>query len=584
MEKRLGADLSGVKIHTGGESAVAASAVGARAFTVGSDVHFNAGQFAPGTKEGDRLLAHELTHVVQGQRSGIQRKADEQNDAAASDSMHEASVSQPHEEAEQEADAVADSVADNIHRHDDEQNQAAGKSSVSKESPSPKRDDAERREVEGDRPPKIAAKLDGVGLKVWRATTPPPSLASGAAPMDPEVEIDTVKTELASGASAGGNTYTPAEAEALAKTIAPSGKVRKSVLDTKKANCESALKKEWRTQLGSDRAFVGAYAKADTIALRKFGELDGEPDHNYEGGGGAAHKAKFYQQLASTIETEPVPRMNVFGKCDGTVRKAGLRMLGKIIPESVLEPLLHRTAGIDNTWKFSTDQKAVAADCVSSPTFPPSLRSMPHTDLLAKFPSVVKEFWIASGGAYAKSKLIGNLTPPNGGTWFSSGTVSVKPGDAGFAQLMEIGALQPEWFSDGAVKFTISSAGLGAVRENLRKPTCLDGMQSGMFVPKYDLSFFGVTGGGYNEFLAGTVPSANVTKMEIISTSPGLQQAIQAADAQARSGGHGSAMDAMERGQSPNLGQASGVYNQVATRTEQERRNPTRIDGAGQRV
>src|SRR5207249_2623 len=60
MEGQVGADLSGVKIHTGGESASAARGFGARAFTVGQDVHFGAGEFAPGTKEGDRLLAHEL--------------------------------------------------------------------------------------------------------------------------------------------------------------------------------------------------------------------------------------------------------------------------------------------------------------------------------------------------------------------------------------------------------------------------------------------------------------------------------------------------------------------------------------------
>lgn len=114
MERRLGADLSSVKVHTGGESAIAASAVGARAFTVGNDVHFNAGQFAPGTKEGDRLLAHELTHVVQGQRSGIQRKAE--SDSAKDDGgMAEPEVSQPGEPAEQEADAVGDKVASELH-------------------------------------------------------------------------------------------------------------------------------------------------------------------------------------------------------------------------------------------------------------------------------------------------------------------------------------------------------------------------------------------------------------------------------------------------------------------------------------
>src|SRR5262249_29667462 len=62
MESKLGADLSSVRVHTGGDSAEAADKLGARAFTVGSDVHFNAGEFAPGSKEGDKLLAHELTH------------------------------------------------------------------------------------------------------------------------------------------------------------------------------------------------------------------------------------------------------------------------------------------------------------------------------------------------------------------------------------------------------------------------------------------------------------------------------------------------------------------------------------------
>ncbi len=75
MEGQLGSDLSAVRVHADGASAETASSLGARAFTVGEAVHFNHGEFSPGTKEGDRLLAHELTHVVQGQKSGIQRRA-----------------------------------------------------------------------------------------------------------------------------------------------------------------------------------------------------------------------------------------------------------------------------------------------------------------------------------------------------------------------------------------------------------------------------------------------------------------------------------------------------------------------------
>lgn len=120
MEPRLGADLSAVKVHAAGDSAQAAKQLGARAFTVGNDVHFGAGELAPGSKEGDRLLAHELTHVVQGQRSGVQRKPDGGGDAHA-DAAHEGpagsdhDVSQPGDPAEKEADAVADKVTDQLH-------------------------------------------------------------------------------------------------------------------------------------------------------------------------------------------------------------------------------------------------------------------------------------------------------------------------------------------------------------------------------------------------------------------------------------------------------------------------------------
>src|SRR5262249_24850029 len=106
IEPHMGTDLSQVNVFTSGASAKAAEHLGARAFTVGEDVHFAAGQFAPGTKEGDRLLAHELTHVAQGQRAGVQRKAD----STAHEGEEVEQVSKPGEPAEVEADAVADKV------------------------------------------------------------------------------------------------------------------------------------------------------------------------------------------------------------------------------------------------------------------------------------------------------------------------------------------------------------------------------------------------------------------------------------------------------------------------------------------
>jgi hypothetical protein len=65
FEPRFAADFSGVRIHTGDRAASAALAVNAYAFTVGNRIAFGAGQYNPGSLAGRRLIAHELTHVVQ---------------------------------------------------------------------------------------------------------------------------------------------------------------------------------------------------------------------------------------------------------------------------------------------------------------------------------------------------------------------------------------------------------------------------------------------------------------------------------------------------------------------------------------
>ena len=71
FEPRFGQDFSQVRVHSDAEAAEAAQEVNARAYTVGQDVIFGAGQYSE-TSAGQKLLAHELTHVVQ-QEKGIQR-------------------------------------------------------------------------------------------------------------------------------------------------------------------------------------------------------------------------------------------------------------------------------------------------------------------------------------------------------------------------------------------------------------------------------------------------------------------------------------------------------------------------------
>jgi hypothetical protein len=70
FESRFGNDFSQVRVHTGDTSASLASSVSARAFTVGRNIFFGSNEYSPGTFEGQRLIAHELAHVVQ-QSSGL---------------------------------------------------------------------------------------------------------------------------------------------------------------------------------------------------------------------------------------------------------------------------------------------------------------------------------------------------------------------------------------------------------------------------------------------------------------------------------------------------------------------------------
>jgi hypothetical protein len=69
MESRLGHDFGDVRVHTDDAAHRSAASVQAHAYTVGSDVVFQRGQYDPGSTAGRTMLAHELTHVVQ-QRSG----------------------------------------------------------------------------------------------------------------------------------------------------------------------------------------------------------------------------------------------------------------------------------------------------------------------------------------------------------------------------------------------------------------------------------------------------------------------------------------------------------------------------------
>jgi len=80
MESQFGHNFEWVTIHTGSDAALSARQIGAHAYTIGGSIFFNEGQYQPETGEGQKLIAHELAHVIQ-QTSGLLRQVDNQLDS-----------------------------------------------------------------------------------------------------------------------------------------------------------------------------------------------------------------------------------------------------------------------------------------------------------------------------------------------------------------------------------------------------------------------------------------------------------------------------------------------------------------------
>jgi Domain of unknown function (DUF4157) len=100
MEDRLGADFSDVRVHTGAEASRSAAAVSALAYTVGSEVVLGPGSPALDSPAGKRMLAHELTHVVQQRQGPV-------SGTAMQDGI---SISDPSDRFEQAAEVNAEHV------------------------------------------------------------------------------------------------------------------------------------------------------------------------------------------------------------------------------------------------------------------------------------------------------------------------------------------------------------------------------------------------------------------------------------------------------------------------------------------
>jgi hypothetical protein len=134
----MGQDFTHVKVHTDSNADALSRQVGAKAFTTGSDVFFRAGAYNPASSDGQHLISHELTHVVQ-------------QGAVTPAVQGKMTVNDPNDQFEAEADSVADRVMSQP------EETAVQREEAPEEELMAKRDDIQRQEEE-----ELMAKRDGI--------------------------------------------------------------------------------------------------------------------------------------------------------------------------------------------------------------------------------------------------------------------------------------------------------------------------------------------------------------------------------------------------------------------------------------
>lgn len=574
MEGRLGADLSGVKVHAGAEAAGAADSLGARAFTVGEDVHFGAGQYEPGTKEGDRLLAHELTHVVQGQKAGIQRKADdggvEQGGTAAHGDERSAGgqeVSQPHEPAEQEADKTADAVTAHL-REGEQQDGGGGNAATGKNTKKDKTDAAPDGTAAGGADDQHSHGNDHG--------------ASAEANAGGHGNPDAAKVSATPSAPIGRKVVLP---KCIEVTAAPPTVARKVILRAAakgataaapgSASSATAGKNPHAGKLHGDPvAFVKQACAADKIAMQKIQDVEGERDIQDVAPKTAA--GAFFKQIADNINSDAnLDLKHSYLSAGFQAAAMPYVKMGHKIDKSKITGLCSRTVRVENWWRFNCNQQQFLkqADQVTKG----KVKGKEREDLAYSLMKLeLSENPGAALGTLDRSKPI----QPSGITgWFTDDKVKVEPGkDAGFRQLLHIFALQPEVFAEGTVFIEIAPKGLEG---EVRKPTAYDGMQSSLWVPRPG-DTFGVTGGGLREFLADNIKGSAVQTANARVPSSGLAAEIKKYDDDTKSAtGSASATEASLRGEKGvrSGGKGKGITDSVVATTQHEREHPSPARG-----
>ncbi len=315
---------------------------------------------------------------------------------------------------------------------------------------------------------------------------------------------------------------------------------------------------------------VKAVASKDPIAIQKLADLDAEQYLEVP-----TKKDDFYTQLATRLESPSLDRTRIFPIMT-SLAKLGFLFKGQKVPDDRVSPFQSRNQGVDKLYDINqvdvdidlqmeqdwTDTGAPLA------ALPPGAKT--NTDLRKKAYRHILKRGRPPMGTIDTSKDISNYP-----TWYAPGEISVPPGSAetAYGQMMQLGALQPEWYPNGTVVLNIHRKKVAAAQRELRKPTAFDGMMSALWTARNQPGeVYGVTGGGLGEFLEAGVTYADVSEATAVIPNDNYLDEIQRLSATVPRGS--STGEELLRGNAVGTNLTTGLYQGLIDRTTQEANNP----------
>ncbi len=335
---------------------------------------------------------------------------------------------------------------------------------------------------------------------------------------------------------------------------------------------------------GAARSATQTVASPDPIAVQKFADVDSEQHLSDPG-----LVDKFYLNLVTEMKKPSFnDRTRSYSALKAAAPPAEFAFKGNQITPDRITPYSSRNQSVDRLYDINTVTAEIDA-AIEHPLL--AARARPDTIATKKADVATRKKAYRHLIAARDPKTTIDLTQPISpyGTWYKPGEITVPAGsnETQYARMMQLGALQPEWYPNGTVVLNIERT-LTAGARDIRKPTAFDGLMSVLWVSRnIGENDYGVTGGGIGEFLEKGVLFSEVVTAQAIIPNDDFLADIQRVVSQAKAAAPGStATEEVARGNgaatsilntSPEVG---GMYNNILSTTAGEKQNPSAAPAA----